>query len=53
MNIITSDARNYSPFPDGIVISMDAKTCLVTSDNISAYSGEILDAASIIFLSKV
>jgi hypothetical protein len=53
MKIFTSDAFSCPTSPVGIVISIDANTCLVTSDNIPVYSEEITDAAVTILSSNV
>ncbi len=53
MKIFTSELLNCPGLAEGTVISIDANICLVTSDKIPAYSGEMADAAERTRLSKV
>jgi hypothetical protein len=52
MKIFISEVLNCPGWAEGIVISIDANICLVTSDKIPAYSGEMADAAERTLLSK-
>jgi hypothetical protein len=52
MKIFTSELLNCPESAEGIVISIDANICLVTSDKILTYSGEMADAAERTLLSK-
>jgi hypothetical protein len=52
MKIFTSELLNCPGWVEGIVISIDANICLVTSDKIPVYSREMADPAERTLSSK-